>query len=69
MYIYNKNKNNNNVCIHSNLRGDSMKCFIKDLSLIMVGATMVLLYQRYNEEMMEMAINLIDKCKCNKLEN
>ena len=54
---------------NSNLRGDNMK-MIKDLSLMAMGAALVILYQKYNDDMMVMAENLIDKykCKCGELE-
>ena len=43
---------------------------IKDLSLMAMGAALVILYQKYNDDMMVMAKNLIDKykCKCDELE-
>ena len=54
---------------NSNLRGDNMK-MIKDLSLMAMGAALVILYQKYNDDMMVMAENLIDKYKfkCDELE-
>lgn len=43
---------------------------IKDLSLIAVGAALVIIYQKYNDDMMVFAENLINKykCKCDELE-
>lgn len=54
---------------NSNLRGDNMR-MIKDLSLIAVGAALVIIYQKYNDDMMVFAENLINKykCKCDELE-
>ena len=49
---------------NSNLRGDNMK-MIKDLSLMAMGAALVILYQKYNDDLMVMAENLFDKYKCN----
>ena len=53
MHVYN----------NSNLRGDNMKV-VKGLMLMAVGATAVLLYQRYGNQMMIMAEDMIKKCNC-----
>lgn len=60
MHVYN----------NSNLRGDNMRV-VKSLMLMAIGATAVLLYQRYGDQMMIMAEDMIKKhnCTCDGLEN
>ena len=54
---------------YSNLRGDIVKV-VKSLMLMAMGATAVLLYQKYGDRMMIMVEDAIENynCKCNELE-
>jgi len=59
------------IQIFSSLRGDKMK-IAKSLALMALGATAVLAYQRYNEDVMYAMENMIRdkaKCACEELED